>query len=367
MTTATAIKKILVIKLRHLGDVLLTTPVFQTLKKEFPDAQIHAYIYSESLPMLEGHPAISNFHLCDKRWKKLPLLKRFIKEVFLLLAIRRQKYDIVFNLTEGDRGALAAIFSGAKLRIGFDPEGSGFWSKSKVFTHLVKNCKTPRHAVERNLDALRCIGIVPTAKEKRLNFFIPIEAGEKTKKFSDFIVIHPVSRWRFKSPHASLFAELVKRLRKRGEKILLTAGPDFSEKKFIDEIISLSGSENLLSLAGELSLKELGALFAKAKALITVDSVSLHLASALQTPVIALFGPTSEKNWGPWHHSKALVVAQSFPCRPCHLDGCGGSKKSDCLNTLSVEQILKAYDRLFSIEEASSDLALKALPTPTTE
>ena len=118
-------KKILVAKLRHHGDVLLSSPVFSVLKGLYPDAEIDAYIYGETLPMLEGHPAISDFLLYDKGWKKLPVWKRFLKEMSLLRKIRKKKYDLVINLTEGDRGAIAAKVSKAPWAVGFDPEGDG--------------------------------------------------------------------------------------------------------------------------------------------------------------------------------------------------------------------------------------------------
>ena len=99
------VKKIIVAKLRHHGDVLLSSPVFTLLKKEYPNAEIHAYIYKETYPMLEGHPAISHFLLYDKKWKKQGLYRRLKEELKILWNIRRGSYDMAFNLTEGDRGA----------------------------------------------------------------------------------------------------------------------------------------------------------------------------------------------------------------------------------------------------------------------
>lgn len=82
------------------------------------------------------------------------------------------------------------------------------------------------------------------------------------------------------------------------------------------------------------------------RGMIVVDSVALHMASALQVAVVALFGPTSEKNWGPWQNPRGIVVAQNKSCRPCRLDGCGGSKMSDCLWTLSPQAILEGVHKV---------------------
>jgi heptosyltransferase-3 len=110
--------------------------------------------------------------------------------------------------------------------------------------------------------------------------------------------------------------------------------------KMIGEIISKCPGIPLTSLAGQIDLKELGAVIDQSQMLICVDSVPLHMASALKTPVVVLFGPTSEINWGPWRNPQARVVTQQMSCRPCLMDGCGGSKRSDCLATLPVRQVL---------------------------
>ena len=101
--------------------MLLSAPVFSVLKKYHPHLEIDAYIYSETLPMLEGHPAISKFVQYDKKWKKLPKHRRFLEEWKLLKKIRRGGYDLVINLTEGDRGAVAAKVSRAPFAIGLIP------------------------------------------------------------------------------------------------------------------------------------------------------------------------------------------------------------------------------------------------------
>ena len=123
------VKKILVVKLRHLGDVLLTAPVFTALKQAMPEASIDAYLYKESIPMLEGHPAISQFIGYDRGWKKLSWFKKILKEAALLRQIRKNRYDLVINLTEGDRGVIAAKVSRAPCRVGFEPKGR--WRKKR--------------------------------------------------------------------------------------------------------------------------------------------------------------------------------------------------------------------------------------------
>ncbi len=344
------VRRVLVVKMRHLGDVLLTSPVFTHLKKTLPEAEIDAFIYQESLPMLEGHPAISQFFLYDRSIKRLPWMQRLKRELALLWQIRRRRYDLVINLTEGDRGAIVAWIAGSRYRVGFDPEGKGFKGKRKIYTHLAKPCRTPRHTVERQLDVLRRMGIFPPLAERELTLHVPEEARQSVLqkgalRAGEYLVIHPVSRWRFKCLSPQQMAELIRELASR-HRLVLTGGADPQELAMIEEILQLCQDQAPLNLAGKISLKELAALIQMSRALICVDSVPLHIASALKTPVVALFGPSSEHNWGPWMHPRSRVVAEKTPCRPCHLDGCGGSKRSDCLYQLSPARIIDALETL---------------------
>jgi heptosyltransferase-3 len=356
------VKRVLVVKMRHHGDVLLTSPLFSALKRALPDARIDALLYKDTLPMLEGHPAIDRFLLYDRGWKKLGLLRRLREEWRLLRQVRRASYDLVINLTEGDRGAIVAAASGARVRAGFDPGKGGFAGKKRMYTHLVKPCPHPRHTVERQLDVARRLGVFPPPEERELTFHVPEEAQERVRAWvgeSAYLLVHPASRWRFKCWPASQVAQLLKRLSGGPWKLVLSSGPDEPEIGMVEEIVQLAPGIPLLNLAGKTTLKELGALIALSEALVCVDSVPLHLASALKTPVVALFGPSSDQNWGPWRHPRSRVVAQKLPCRPCYLDGCGGSKMSDCLQTLPVEAVLSALESLLgSFKEACAARSL---------
>lgn len=361
------VSRVLVIKLRHLGDVLLTTPVFTTLAGRIPGVKIDAYIYKESAPMLSGLDAIDEMILYDRKWKELPKWKRLRQELKLLRRIRKKGYDLVINLTEGDRGAIASQSARAPIRVGFDPEGKGFKWKKKIYTHVVKNCPTPRHAVERGLDALRRIGIFPGFHERELSFTIPDSARLRVEEMirGPFAVMHPVSRWRFKCPPPQLMVGVIDALFEKGIQVVLTGGGSEIERGLVAQIMALCKEGAAVDLSGKTSLKELGALFEKSQGIITVDSVSLHMASALKVPVVALFGPTSEANWGPWMHPESAVVSSGHSCRPCGLDGCGGSKMSDCLWALSIQEIVEKFQAVVSAPKvtAASLFTLNSLET----
>lgn len=336
------IKRVLIAKLRHHGDVLLSSPVFSILKERYPHLEIDAYIYEETLPMLEGHPGISNFLLYDKNWKKSSFFNRYFQEMKLLNKIRRGRYDLVINLTEGDRGAIAAKVSRAKYCVGFDPQGGGMKGKKECYTHIIKHTPRPRHTVEKQLDALRCLGVFPTTEERDLFFHIPESITENVNNTlpENFVLFHPVSRWMFKTLPVDTMAMAIRYLQQRGEQVVLTASPDPVEIEMNKQIAALS--PGVIDLSGKISLKELGAIIEKSRLLVTVDSVPLHLASALKKPVIALFGPTCDQNWGPYRNPAARVITTPMSCRPCYQPGCGGSGKSDCLEALPASKIIEA-------------------------
>jgi heptosyltransferase-3 len=125
---------------------------------------------------------------------------------------------------------------------------------------------------------------------------------------------------------------------------VITVAPDPDELAFVDEILKRT-SRSVLNLAGRLSIKELGALTARAKLFLGVDSMPMHLAGAMGTPTVVLFGPSGEHEWGPWNVAHR-VVRSAHSCRPCGLDGCGGGKVSECLTTLPVDAVHAAVREL---------------------
>jgi len=335
-----AIARALVIKLRHHGDVLLAAPVLSVLKAHAPAAEIDALVYDDTAPMLAGLPALHTLYTVGRKWKELRALARLEAEWVLFSALRSRRYDLIVHLSEQPRGAwlvraLKPHYSVAPIV----PGRGAFWRSS--FTHrypLPRNGR--RHAVELNLDALRRIGIQPSAQERRVQFVPGAEAEAKAESLvpePGFIHLHPTSRWSFKSWTVEKNAELINRLAAEGHRVVLTAAPAPAELAMIQAIERLVPGK-AINLAGCLSVKELGAVAARARLFIGVDSMPMHLAAAMGTPTVALFGPSGEREWGPWNVAHR-VVASDHGCRPCGNDGCGGGKLSECLTTLPVDQV----------------------------
>lgn len=340
-------KRALVIKLRHHGDVLLASPVIACLKNRVPRMEVDALVYDDTAPMLEGHPALSRLFSVGRKWKETGVLKRAIVEKRLFENLRERRYDLVVHLSEQPRGAWLARGLGARFSVAPAMRGRGrFWAKS--FTHFYP-IAARRHQVEVNLDALRRIGLQPSLDDRKV-LFVPGEPAEarveKLIEGKPFIHVHPASRWRFKCWPAQKNAELIDRLAADGYRVVLTAAPDQDELALVHEILRKASSKPL-NLAGQLSIKELGALAARARLFVGVDSMPMHLAAAMGTPTVALFGPSGEIEWGPWNVAQR-VVTSAHSCRPCGLDGCGGGKVSECLTTLPVDQVHAAARELLA-------------------
>ena len=349
------IARALVIMLRHHGDVLLATPVLGALKATAPKIEIDALVYDATAPMLEGHPALARLHVVGRSWKEAGLLSRFSMERQLHGALRARAYDLIVHLTEQPRGAWLARSLGARYSVApAAPQRGAFWGGS--FTHLFAIARNGRrHKVEANLDALRRIGLQPDMELRRPQF-VPgaaAEAGIASLMAAEglgergFVHIHPASRWTFKCWPAERNAELIDRL-SAAHRVVLTAAPEPAEMRLVEQILSKTQSKPV-NLAGKLSIKELGALTAKARLFVGVDSMPMHLAAAMGTPAVALFGPSGEQEWRPWRVAHR-VVTTSHPCRPCGNDGCGGGKISECLTTLGVDEVYVAAQELLSRE-----------------
>ena len=347
------IRRILVIKLRHHGDVLLTSPVFSALKRHIPGAEIDALVYADTAPMLTLHPDIAEVHRIDRDWKELGWFARLRKERHLFSVLRAADYDLIVHLTEHWRGAWLARFLGARWAVGPSRAGKR-WKRS--FTHRFAHPKNAlRHVVEANLDALRRIGIYPAPEERKLILVPGREAeaqisvhlrslGLENKRF---IHIHPASRWFFKCWTVERMAALIRRLQADGERVVLTAAPSRTETEMVDAIQARLEAP-VASLAGQLNLKELAALTGRAKLFVGVDSAPMHMAAAMGTPTVALFGPSGDKQWGPWGVPFRVVASDRHACRPCGIDGCGGGKVSDCLLSLTPDEVYAAARELLA-------------------
>ena len=350
----TVVKRALVVALRNIGDVVLTTPVFRELKRALPTgASIDALVRSGTEDVLEGNPHIDEVITVATGGGLLA-------ELALLRRVRRAHYDLVVVLTTGQRGETLAALSGAAVTVGAPPRKKTLLT-GRFPTHAVNYAPRGRHQVERNLDCLRRIGIFPEKNSRGTEIFPDGDKAAKVKLLlaeagltdgDRYLAVHPTSRWMFKCWTTEKTAALIDRVRNELDlPVVLTSGPDEIEALYIKDLKAALATD-VVDLTARLDLTELGALLAGAAAFFGVDSAPMHMAAAAGTPTVALFGPSIAVDWAPFGEDRsggehAIIISDKHECVPCGRDGCGGSKVSECLVDIEVATVFEAVrDRL---------------------
>lgn len=338
---ATSFKRILVIKLKQPGDVLVSSPVLRALKEAWPEAEVTYLVPKGTEEMIADHPLLGGLIVVDRRNAGLVGAWR------LWRLFRQQRFDLVLELSGGDRGAFYALISGARERVGFTRPRQPFWQRWVTFTRLLPRPPVRLHLVDYNLAAVRSLGVEP--QNPRLEFFWKPEIESRVLErlhglglaVKGFAVVHPGAGWRFKCWKPAGYARVIETLEgKFGLPVVLTGSRAAHEQELLGAILAQCRAAPL-NLAGQLTLKELGALIAKARLFFGVDSAPMHLAAAVNTPAVALFGSSGVFNWGPWGEGH-LVIQRDWDCVPCGADGCQGSKVSRCLEDISPEEVIAA-------------------------
>jgi len=346
--TSHQVSRILVIKFRHHGDMLLTTPVVHSLKTTWPDAQIDVLLYEETRVMLSCHPDIHQIYAIDRKWKKQGVRFQLSQEWKLMNTLRKQRYDIVVNLADQWRSAIITRFTQAPIRLGFDfPKRQGMlWRK--CHTQLIPTTSHDSlHTVEQNLSLLAPLQL-PALQDKVGMHYSPADRQmvQQLTGAEKYIVVQPTSRWFFKCWSNEKFTATLQGLLDGGQRVVLTSGPDSKEIAMVDEIIAgLTSRENVLSLAGKLTLSQLAALIDGAQLFIGVDSVPMHMAAALQTPTVALFGPSKLVFWRPWQVKGEVIWAGDYAPLP-DPDSVDTRTSERYLDAIPVDVVLETARRL---------------------
>lgn len=350
MTPGPPPKRILCIKLKHIGDVLLMTPAIRALRRAWPESAIVALVPRGTEDVLIGNPDLAAVLTFDRgagiggSWRTLRAVRDFAPE-------------LVLELGQGDREAILGWLSGARLRVGHAPGRSGGWRRA-LLTHAVP-WNGAQHVVDTNLDLVRACGIPAEACPPVLVVQPEVRARITARLASaglapgrPLVVVHPVSRWLFKAwPEISCAKVITRLLERAGVAVALTSGPGAMEVQAASRILARveapRGGRPIINLVGQTSLGELAAVLERASLFVGVDSAPMHMAAALGVPAVALFGPSGEGSWGPWGDGH-VVVASPYLCRPCGQDGCLGSKRSDCLEAISAQTVWEAVKPVLS-------------------
>ncbi|TDR80772.1 putative lipopolysaccharide heptosyltransferase III [Paludibacterium purpuratum] len=317
VSAVTAPTRILLIKLRHHGDVLLSTPVVRALKSHYPNAEIDVLVYRETAPMLSRHPDISQLHCLARDlhgWQKLRHL------VGLYRRLARRRYDWILHLSDQWNGALLTRLLNPSEAVGFDYPKRRNKHWQRCFTRLADIAPSNSlHAVEQNLRAVEALGLVVDQQDKRCCMAVSQEDRDQVRLqlaslgvHGAYIVVHPPARWFFKCWEDERFAEIIQALADDGWPVIVTGGTSAQEQQLVGNIMNLIDSPRVHSLAGALTLNTLAALIDDARLFIGVDSVPMHMAAALQTDTVALFGPSKLNEWHPWMNRSIVINAADF-------------------------------------------------------
>jgi len=339
------LKRVLIIKLRAIGDVVLVTPVFSNIKNAVPDAVVDVLVEEPSAPIVQDNPFVDNvIVLPRKRWEKMNTIAAWFESLQFIRDLRRNNYDTVIDLFGNPRSAFLTMVSGAKLRVGFK-----FRGRSLAYNLKVEPRGDRIHEVEFNLDALRAIGISAELTNPQ------IAVSEKDyKKIDDWIAtsglsdkkivgIHSWASWQAKEWPAEKFTALCDRIvNELGMKVVLVWGP--GEKERAEKIKRSASSE--LYLAPQTTLRELAALMSRFNAVVATDSGPMHIAAAMDTPTLGIYGPTNWKLQGPFGSKNRVVYLKDLECLGCNLTECS---KRTCMEDLSVDDVFDVLKDMLNI------------------
>ncbi len=339
--------RILVIKLRFLGDVIVTTPVFGALRDRYPGSYLAAAVNKGTEIMLTDHPAIDEIFTVERGgnvFRDLMLQLRLIRD------LRKRRFDLAIELTRNDRGAILSFLSGAKRRIGLEAFKRKRIDRHLLFTDLIPSV-VGEHMVDRHLRTIEHLGIVPLEREPAL-YFRPedelscrrIVESQGLSWDTPFVVLHPIHRTGFRAWRKDGYALLCDELDHRyGMQTILVCAKDPVETGYVDGIVALCGRKPV-HLGGKLTVKELLALIKRARLFIGIDSGPMHMATGVKTPVLAIFGPQRKDLWGPYGKAHT-VIQKTWDCVPCTLRGCrDDSRYSRCLDELTTEEVFAAVE-----------------------
>jgi lipopolysaccharide heptosyltransferase II len=354
------IERLLLIRLRQIGDVVFTTPAIRGLRERFPDAHLTYVVEPSAAPVVTGNPHLNEIIVTSG----LSGVAGVLDDVALIRRLRAAKYDMAIDFHGGPRSALIAWLSGAAVRVGYDVRGRGWMYSVRVPRprHI-----RPRHAVLNQWDLLSAIGIpIPDARR------LPVEMttdgaatttvalrleGAGVRADDCVIVVHVSAGNPFRRWPIDRFATLVAALAQAGvdRRVVVTSGP--SEREAASTVIQQAkallttrDSASRVLACGEFSLTEFRALVNRAALYIGGDSGPLHIASTSPVPIVGLYGPTLPVRSAPWRAPERIsdaVEVADLPCRPCDQRRCEPGDFR-CLTWLGPEQVVAVAERVLA-------------------
>ena len=349
------IKRLAVFKLRNIGDVLMITPVLRALRETFPDARITVVVNSGTEAMLARNPHIDEVLLYQREKNGRGLLRRLRDEWALVRELRKRRFDLTLGFTEGDRTAWYSLFCRARIRFGLPRHGwNKFDPRRRAYNYPMFPPLALMHEVEKHFWLLDHAGLkLRSPQPGNLCLVVPddLRAWARAElaplRPARIVHIHPVSRWLWKCWDSASMAGVIDWLQgERNARVVVTTGPAPRERERAREIADLCRTQPRF-YDGNLSLGQIAALSAESDGYFGVDTAPMHMAAAVGVPVVALFGPTNAKNWGPWT-PLGQVLFQGCPCNETKRKACDWDKVRACLAAITVPQAQAALEQMLS-------------------
>lgn len=325
-------KKILIIQTASIGDVILTTPVLESLHHNYPDATVDMVVKKGTESLFASHPFLGKMYIWDKSERKLKNLYAILKE------IQSERYDLVVNVQRFFLTGMLTAFSRAKYTVGFNKNPFSIFFSLRV-KHKIREGEY--HETERNLKLIEHL-VKDTLQKPRLYPSPQDDALTSQYKTHQYICVAPASLWFTKQYPAEKWVEFVRELPADLYVYFLGSPSDFD---LCDGIINDSGHQNALNLAGKLKLLETTSLQRDARMNFVNDSAPMHLASSVNAPVTAIFCSTvTSFGFGPLSdNSVVLETDEKLDCRPCGLHGLREcpEKHFKCAISIEKEKLLE--------------------------
>src|SRR6188472_370083 len=294
--------KILLLQLKRIGDLILTTPAIAALRNTYPDAHITLAVSNECDDLL---PAISNVD-------HILIARRNLRDVAMVSSVAGNRFDYCIDFTRNDRSAFLTLLSGARRRVASYRVREQSKTRARVYTDLVGVRVRDLHTIDYNLALLEPLDVRAASSAPQLK--LPQTAREKAEKLRQdwkinrpYVILHPGSARAEKLWDAARWAEVIDHFRQEDEfDLVLTSGPAAHEQTHIVAITRRT-VQKFIDLSGKTDLLTLAALIGQAQLLVTVDSAPVHFAAVSHTPQVILFGPTNPFHWRPTD-SPALIL-----------------------------------------------------------
>ncbi|HTK81607.1 MAG TPA: lipopolysaccharide heptosyltransferase II [Bacteroidota bacterium] len=359
MGEAGELKNILVIQTAFLGDVVLTLPLVQQFKQSFPSAGIDVVVVPRAAELLTTHPDIRSVIVYDKRGKDKGLSGLFR----LAKSLRPVNYDVAFIPHRSLRSAALARLAAIPQRIGFNRSAGSF-----LFTKTVRYDDS-LHEVDRNLSLLKALDVQPQLKtlprlypsDQDRSSVDQMIASRGITPDDTIVAIAPGSVWNTKRWLKEGFTGLAQRLSSDNSYVAVIGGEQ--DRALCDEICS-GGNARMFSVAGKLSLLQSAELIRRSALIVSNDSAPVHLAMAVDTPVIAIFGPTvPEFGFAPYGASDVVVQTTGLSCKPCSIHGGDTCPVGtfECMKSISADAVYRNVQSVLSRLKEQKNAAAKTV------